>query len=401
MRRRVQLALFCCLVSIAIHFYLSNHYYPLKFGFSTGNSACNLDSKFDCDAVSASAFSAFLGIPLSVWGMIANVALMLLIIVSALEWSERPERFRRWTVLFAGASFATSLVMAVISLTQMQTYCLFCIGLYLLSAIIFFALKGTLREPFWQHLKLDLPHMWRENKGVLSALAFVPIGATLSHQMFIQNYGAGKMNEIVKESVANWEVDTQQTFVAQPSLTMGPSPEAAVLTLVEFADLRCSHCRRANYTLHAFVKAHPDVRLEFYAFPLDSTCNEKVESGNGISCRLAEAVFCAEKENKGWDLQKTLFDMQDQINSLGGVTDLDPVLSQAASQQGLNWERLQTCMADSTVKDAIKTQAKQGSLANVRATPTIFANGKLANRGQMLPVLEALRQKALQKRSNL
>ena len=39
--------------------------------------------------------------------------------------------------------------------------------------------------------------------------------------------------------------------------------------------------------------------------------------------------------------------------------------------------------------DAVKAQAKQGSLVNV-STPTLFANGKLMERGQMVPVLQAV-----------
>jgi protein-disulfide isomerase len=321
--------------------------------------------------------------------------LFLLIFVGWLEWSENPERTRRWTVFLAGIAAATSVVMGAISLTQMQNYCLFCIALYVLSFIVFFALKGWLREPFWLHFRRDLPVLWTENKGVLVAFALVPIGAYFAHQAFIQNYGAGQINELVRDSLQEWDSAPVQSFVAKPTLVMGPSPEAAAMTLVEFADLKCGHCRHANYSLHAFVKSHPDVRLEFYSFPLDGACNEKIPSSTGLSCRLAESIFCAEKEGKGWELQKTLYDVQEQVNTYNTPAELDPFLSQVVGKLGLNWERVQTCMSDTETKDAVKTQAKQGALVNVRGTPTIFANGKLINRGQIVPVLEGLRSKIL------
>ena len=52
-------------------------------------------------------------------------------------------------------------------------------------------------------------------------------------------------------------------------------------------------------------------------------------------------------------------------------------------------------MADPMSLDAIRSQAKQGGLVNVQGTPTIFANGKLLTRGNMVPVLQAARLSAL------
>ena len=82
MKRRIQIALMGTLLSVLAHLYLTLHYYPLKFGFAAGQSICNLNAKFDCDAVSTSVYSAFLGIPLSVWGAAFNAVLFMLILLS-------------------------------------------------------------------------------------------------------------------------------------------------------------------------------------------------------------------------------------------------------------------------------------------------------------------------------
>src|SRR5437868_1769535 len=49
MKTRIQLALMGALISIALHLYLTMHYYPVKFGFAAGQSICNLNAKFNCD----------------------------------------------------------------------------------------------------------------------------------------------------------------------------------------------------------------------------------------------------------------------------------------------------------------------------------------------------------------
>lgn len=389
-----------CVLSIAAHLYLTMHYYPLKFGFAAGQSLCNLNAKFDCDAVSASSFSSLFGIPLAAWGAVLNAILFMLILLSWLEWSEFPERLKRWTLLLAGASFGASLVMGTISALLMHNYCLFCIALYFLSLVIFAALTGILREPFWAGLKDDMPHLWSESRGIVVSFVAIPTLAFLTHKIFMQNLGDSQINQMVTEAVVDWENSAKQEFVAKPSLVKGPAAENASLTLVEFADFRCGHCKRASFTLHAFVKANPDVRFEFYSFPLDGACNDKFESPNGLSCRLASAVYCAEKENKGWEMHDLLFGHQEKIVSVVAVNELDNILSKEIPATGLNWETLQRCLNEPETMDAVRAQAKQGALVNVSGTPTLFANGRLLSRGQLVPVLEAVHRKSRERKSS-
>ena len=398
MKTRIQIALMSALASVGVHVYLTMHFYPLKFGFSSGQSICNINQKFNCDAVAASAYSSLLGIPLSLWGAATNAVLFVLILMSWLEWSDHPDRLKRWTLFLAGISLAASVVMGTIAVTQMQNYCLFCIIVYALSAVIFFCIKPMVREPFWMNVKRDLPVLWAESKGVVIGFALIPAVAYLGHQSFMRNFGDAQVDQMVMESIQDWMAAPVQNFVAKPALVSGPASDQASLTLVEFADFRCSHCKHASYTLDAFVHSNPDVRFEFYVFPLDGACNEKFSGsgGNGISCRLAYAVQCADNEGKGWEMQKAVFNIQDDVNRLNSISELDPMLAQTVAQVGLNWERMQACMTDPTTQDAIRAQAKQGTLVNVMGTPTIFANGRLLTRGQVMPVLHAVRARAME-----
>lgn len=396
MKNRVRLALMSCLASVSAHLYLALHYYPLKVGLASGQSLCNISAKFDCDAVSASAYSALFGVPLAIWGAVANAVLFGLILMSWLEWSEHPERLRRWSLLLAGVIASASLIMGGISLAFMHNFCIVCMGLYVLSFVQFFAYKAFLREPFWANIKSDVPHLWSESRGVSIALIAVPVLAFFVHKIFEQNLGISQMDRVVTESVEDWQAAPQQSFVAKPSMSKGPAPDQAVMTLVEFADFRCGHCKKAGLTLKAFTNAHPDVRLEFYSFPLDGSCNEKINDASGISCRLAAAVVCAEQKGQGWEAHDAIFAVQDEINHLGNVAELDLLLSKELAKIGINWESMQACLTDSATTDAIKAQAKQGALVNVMGTPTLFANGRLVPR-VIVPVLQELRQRSLSK----
>ncbi|MBX3022521.1 MAG: DsbA family protein [Bdellovibrionales bacterium] len=398
MKTRVQIALLSTLVSLGFHIYLTLHYYPLKFGFSSGQSICNVNATFNCDAVSASAYASLFGIPLSLWGAALNAVMFFLILLGWLEWTDHPERVRRSALLLSGSSMLASIVMGAISLLLLRNYCLFCIGLYILSIVTFVAYKGVVREPFWSSLKNDIPAWWSESRVILISFAAIPAMAFVGHKMFMQNLGDAELTRLVTESVREWEAAPKQEFVAKPSLVMGPESGKAVMTLVEFADFRCGHCKHASYTLDAFVKAHPDVRFEYYSFPLDGACNEKIESNSGISCRLAQSVYCAEKEGKGWPMHHALFEAQDEVNRMGSVQEVDVLLSKQVSNLGMNWESVERCLSDAATIDAIKAQAKQGVLVNVMGTPTIFANGRQLARGQLIPVLSKARELSVEKR---
>jgi protein-disulfide isomerase len=56
-------------------------------------------------------------------------------------------------------------------------------------------------------------------------------------------------------------------------------------------------------------------------------------------------------------------------------------------------------MNDPSSLDAIRAQAKQGGLVNVQGTPTMFVNGQQLNRGQILPVLQAVRLKSIESKA--
>lgn len=400
MKNRVRLALMSSLISVAAHLYLALHYYPLKVGVAASESLCNLNAKFDCDAVSASAFSAVFGIPLAIWGAVANAVLFGLIAMSWLEWSEHPERLRRWSLVLAGFTALASVVMGGISLAFMHQFCIVCIGLYVLSFVTFFAYQGFLREPFWANVKSDIPHLWSESRGVTISLLVIPFLAFLLHKIFMENLGISQIGRVVEESISDWQLAKKNDFVAKPTLARGPSPDTAALTLVEFADFRCGHCKKASHSLHAFVAAHPDVRLEFYSFPLDGACNEKIKETSGISCRLAATVYCSEKNGKGWESHDALFRIQDEVNQLGNVAEVDLLLSKELSKIGINWETMQSCLNDPATADAIKAQAKQGSLVNVMGTPTLFANGRLISR-VLVPVLQEARKRSLSSNKTL
>lgn len=387
MTKKLSIASLFILFSMATHGYLTSHYYPLKFGMVHGKSACNLSETMDCDVAAASSFSDIMGIPLSVLGLVFHLILLSLIVVSWSGLSENREKTLRYSFYLSLSSVAISIVMAVISATQLSAWCPFCILAYAWSLLIAGTLYSTVESPFSEFFH-DLSTLFTESKGVLIALMLIPAGSWITHKSITQRYGADQLDQVIRSSMSDWMTAKQYEFKSSPGLATGEGTRA--FEVVEFADFRCGHCGQAAPTLNAFKKAHPEITFKFFNFPLDGSCNEAIErDGDGISCRLAKSVTCAFQSNAkaGWRLHDRIFEKQRDFQALRSVDEVDSKLKTLFEEFGLNSNEVDTCMDSEETLKAVRQQAKAGADANIKGTPTIFVNGRRLPRAQLLPVL--------------
>ncbi|MCB0363608.1 MAG: DsbA family protein, partial [Bdellovibrionales bacterium] len=369
--------------------YLTLHYYPLHLGFSDGEALCTINSQFNCDAVSASRFSAFLGIPMAVWGFATNFILLVMLLVYGLNLTEQRARCLRMMVLISGFTALMSIIMGLISLFYLNTYCLFCILAYISSFFAFEALRREQEEAFFTHIKQDIFGLFTSSRIYLLYFLFIPACALFTHKFFLQQYGADNLEDIVRTSLLEWQAENKFDFSLSPLVQKGAPENQAAMTIVEFADFRCGHCKMASAPLGAFVNSQPDVTLKFYAFPLDSSCNSAIQRGDGLSCRLAKSVYCANQKEKGWDFHKLIFANQEKISRKQTSEEVDWELKNFCEETGIDFNELKTCMDAAETHEAIRKQSELGVSARVEGTPTIYVNGKKLPRGQIINVLSS------------
>ena len=236
----------------------------------------------------------------------------------------------------------------------------------------------------------DFKDIFVTERWVLGFAVAIPVIAFLGNIMFLESHGYSKIAKISEEKIAYWNVATVQTFDPAAGLILQKGAGDPVMTIVEFADFRCPHCKHAAPGLHAFTKSRPDVRLQFKPFPLDGTCNQAIQGGDGISCGIAAAVMCAEQQSKkGWETHDFFFDTQETVLR---TPNLDQNLQAASEKLGLNLDELKKCVQDPAMQESIRKMAKEGATAQIRGTPTIFVNNKLLEGGHLVPVLEAAYQ---------
>lgn len=153
------------------------------------------------------------------------------------------------------------------------------------------------------------------------------------------------------------------SFNAATAPAMGASAATAKITVVEFADFRCSHCRAAapHVKRAAGLSANADVRFLFVPYPL----NNQPES-----VLAAEASLAAHAQGKFWRMHDELFALQDK-----GFTPAD--IRGAARRSGLNLKAFDTAMAEHTFRPQVDALKQAGSQAGVEATPAFFVNGRV------------------------
>ncbi len=400
MNKKILFALLVTLGSIGLHFHLTLHWYPLHFGAPVESTICNLGTQFNCDVAAASPYGQLFGIPISLWGAMTHVALLLFLLGYILGFTDAPQRSLRFAFLLSSLALLASVVMGFISTFFLAAYCPLCVVLYALSLINFELLRRSQTESFWHSfVHSDLPRLWSESKASLIMIASIPVASLLVHLGLASPYDSKELNLVLQQSVLDWAEAPQVPLTAAASLRLGPEDASVVVS--EFADFRCIHCKRVAPILKTFAQVHRDVRVDFYAFPLDGQCNPAIsQQGDGVSCQLAKATLCAEKlDEQGWAMHDLIFDHFEAISGLRSLSAADERLRMLSFQLNLEWEEMQACLDAPETHEAITAQALAGQLARVRGTPSVFVNGRPASAaGQSLVGLQAIRREALRQK---
>lgn len=365
-----------------------NTHYDFRYGFAeAGKSMCSINEKLNCESVSISPYSYFLGIPMATWGMAFHLAFLFLFALLFTQ-PNKSASISRFIKFFSLLSLVATVVMAGISFTMMSAYCIFCMSLYGLS-ILNFVILSTNKDISYFPTKEDIQGLFKPGEQgliyILIAFIAVPVVAFLAHDMETRDF-VQKSAYMINDSLSEWDRAETETF-EKPILVEGS--QNPKFTIVEFADFECIHCKDAVHNLHSFVSSKPDVQLQFYSFPLDGNCNPGLNgTGDGKRCVLAKSVYCAEKQNKGWKAHGWIFDR------FG--TSENSNFEQMSKDIGLDYSALTACIQSDEAAEAITASAKLGQKVKVEGTPTIFVNGKLLPGGNVVAILEAMYKKLSQ-----
>ncbi len=149
------------------------------------------------------------------------------------------------------------------------------------------------------------------------------------------------------------------------------NPEAKV-TLVEFADYQCPHCKTASKAVKKLLERYGDqLQVVYRDFPINPS---------GISRKVAEAAVCADQQGQFWPFHDLAFERQSYLKAI--KPDM------LAQQLGLDMDKFNSCFALPETKARVTASLEEGQRLGISGTPTFFINGRqLHVHGELEPEL--------------
>lgn len=381
------IAILSSLSAVILHSYLTYKYYGLKYGFSN-SSLCNINQKFNCDVASTSSYADIFGVPVALLGALTNLMIIIFLFNTFISNKEaqRPYRYGYYLALF---TFIVSIIMGVISTLFLTSFCPFCIATYVLSLITLVCYHISFNKQPRMAFVEDLSALFNENKSSLYMLLAIPLLGLFINWNIQKRFTGDRLDLFIQESLTSYKQRKEFNFKQDAGLTLGK--DDAKFTIVEFADYLCPHCKSALTPLKTFLASHQDAKLIFKPYPLDGSCNPSLgpnTKGDGIRCRLAFSVYCAEKHFKmGWQLHEFIFENQEVFHGFSNQDETDKKVCELLKE---NCETVKTCAGSEEAANWVKLTSKEGSDAEVTGTPTVYVNGKKLDGGANLMVLKSL-----------
>lgn len=130
----------------------------------------------------------------------------------------------------------------------------------------------------------------------------------------------------------------------------------------EFSDIECPACRKFAPEFEAVQKEFPQVTFKFYHMPIESI--HPLAFPSAIAAECAGMIGGEDKRNE-------------YIHAAFAAEKYSSdIMLQAGSDIGLESNAFRTCIETQQTKDIVKKHMEVAKERGVRATPTLFINGK-------------------------
>jgi len=153
--------------------------------------------------------------------------------------------------------------------------------------------------------------------------------------------------------------DTKVKGLTSRDSPLRGSPMAPV-TIYEFSDFQCPHCKMAAPHLKEIVEeSNGKVKMFFKQYPLPM--HPKARDA-------AKAAIAADKQGKFWEMHDLLFKNQDRLQTAN--------LDDFASKIGLDMKRFNADMQSPETEKKLEADIAEGQAAGVDSTPSIYVNDR-------------------------
>jgi len=417
-RGRMILGIVLCLANTFVSGLLLLHHHGEELARTAVGQACGESAESGCEVVAGSRYSEVAGMPLAAVGVFFYASLALLLLLAAMAGSTIAGAASGVGVLALGASLIVYAVLLGFQAIAIHAFCRVCLVTYVVAGLSLLALLpargrhaaaaaavrrtgGRLVLLSWTLLTALLAVAvaasetmldYRQHARAVTMLGLggpesaLPPAAPGSLAERYQERArraaerAARLQEILddpKQLDQYFAEKARRQYDQAPIQALNTDgvpfrgPAHAQIRVVEYSDFLCPYCRELTNAFGHYLPRTEDRVTVFYKnYPLDQECNVNVtRTVHPGSCWLSLGAICATDQRRFWPYHDLVFSSPPTAPQAADVVRL-------ATAAGVDPSTFQACLQAPATRDRLAAEISEAYGAGVRATPTLFINGK-------------------------
>lgn len=332
------------------------------------------DPTFDCEAVVQSEAGQLFGISNVVWGFLFYLLVAWMSAAVVLVNDPLRERIKQARAVLLAFGVIYSSYLVYVQYVQLGEYCLLCL-MSAATVLVLLLVQGyeLIRAPAGIHglVRRARPGEGRLYAGMAAVLLVVAIADVAYFKTLPVAAPAAALQ--AEPSPAAPEpgactyaddlppVSDYDRFFSQDDPYLGRSD--APVTVIEFFDLNCPHCRAMHPIMNEVIAANGD-RARFYLIPYVVF---------PYSVMQTEALYVAAEEGHYFEMIDAQFAHQRQ----GGLPMAD--LRRLASELGMDPDRFQERVEQGRYTERIRRLREDLRTLGLRGVPAVMINGRVVD----------------------
>jgi uncharacterized membrane protein/protein-disulfide isomerase len=334
-------------------------------------SFCDVNATVSCTEAYLSPYGSLFGIPVALLGVLFFAAVLALVAAGGRAAPPVRESIPGYVFALSTIGLAFVLYMAWASFFVLGAFCILCVITYVAVIALFIVSGGATTFPMTTlpgRAARDSRTLFTSPVGLVVLLLLVAGGGsmiglfpreTASAQVAVEDLPP--LGEQERQQLTAW-------WNVQPRVDLGVEAAAPVV-IVKFSDYMCPGCRMAHDAYKGLIEKYAaagQVQHVLKHYPLEPECNPHVPTGTHFSsCEAAAAEVMARAHGRADAMNEWLFANQSGLSpatvkrgarEVGGIEDFDGQYAEALK--------------------AVRADADLGAKVGIRATPTLFINGR-------------------------
>ncbi|MFQ5569773.1 MAG: thioredoxin domain-containing protein [Rhodothermales bacterium] len=322
-----------------------------------------------CRAALESDMGAPLGVSNAVWGLLYYLAIAGLCAGIAFVSGDKRLRMKRVRGLLIGFGFLYSLFLTGYQYVELPSFCMLCLISASVVSLLFIVQVIYLVKPVDRKM-VSSRQLMRDGflYGGLALVLMLLIGADFLYFNTLEKEAVAEADQPVVATpgerlacffdTEKTPVENYQALVLETDPTVGSAD--APVTIIEFFDPNCPHCKTFHPVMKAMVEKHADQLRVVY---------KPVAIWN-ISLGQSAALYAAAEEGKFFEMLELQFAQQKQ----GGLS-LEEVKA-IAREVGMNADAMEQRIREGAFNETILLRHQQAQDAGVTGVPAVILNGR-------------------------